>query len=65
MMTKPEIPETAGTGSNVLLTGVILLANVDFAGLTDYALKAVIGGGIWLAFKLASDYLETKIKKGK
>ena len=35
-------------GSNIFLTGCILCANLDVAGLMDYALKAFIGGAIWL-----------------
>jgi hypothetical protein len=56
---------TESTGSHVLLTGCILLANLDFAGLFDYALKAVVGGGIWLGFKMAADYLERKRTNAK
>ncbi|MBK7763677.1 MAG: hypothetical protein IPI46_09930 [Bacteroidetes bacterium] len=58
---KPQTP--IDSGSNMFLTGAILLANFDFNGLTDYALKAVIGGAIWMTFRLASDYLSNKIKK--
>jgi hypothetical protein len=50
-------------GSNVFLTGAILLANFDVSGLTDYALKALVGGAIWMAFRLIADYFSTKIKK--
>jgi len=49
--------------SNVLLTGCIFLANLDFAGLANYALKAVIGGGIWLGYKLTADFIERKRQK--
>lgn len=51
------------TGSSIFLTGFILLANLDFAGLMEYALKAAIGGGIWLCYKAAADYIDRK-KKG-
>jgi hypothetical protein len=51
------------TSSNVFLTGTILLANLDFAGLADYALKALIGGAIWLGYKMTADYMERKRKK--
>lgn len=50
------------TSSSILLTGVVFLANLDFVGLLDYALKAGIGGAIWLGFKLSADYLERKRK---
>jgi len=36
------------SGSNMLLTGCIFLANIDLTGLVDYAVKAFIGGGILL-----------------
>ena len=48
------------TSSNVFLTGCILLANLDFTGLLDYAVKAVIGGAIWLGYKVTADYIERK-----
>jgi hypothetical protein len=51
------------SGSNIFLTGCILLANLDFAGLMDYAIKALIGGAIWLGYKAAADYIERKRKK--
>ncbi len=50
--------KTDNTSQSIFLTGFILLANLDFAGLLDYGLKAAIGGGIWLAFKLAADKIE-------
>lgn len=46
--------------SNVLLPGTILLANIDMAGLFEYALKAAVGGGIWLAYKITAEYLERR-----
>ena len=53
------------TSSNILLTGCIFLANLDFAGLLDYAVKAIIGGGIWLAYKVTADYIDRKRSKAK
>ena len=53
------------TSSNVFLTGFIFLANLDFAGLFDYALKALIGGGIWLGYKMTADYIDRKRSKAK
>ncbi len=52
-------------GSNMLLTGCIFLANIDITGLLDYAVKAFIGGGIWLGFKMTADYIERKRSKVK
>jgi hypothetical protein len=55
-------PDTSFTNSssNMLLTGAIFLANLDFAGLADYAIKAAIGGAIWLGYKLTADYIDRK-----
>lgn len=50
------------SGSNIFLTGCILFANLDVAGLMDYALKALIGGAIWLGYKVSADYIERKRK---
>lgn len=51
------------SSSNIFLTGFILLANLDFAGLADYALKALIGGAIWLGYKMTADYIGRKKRK--
>ncbi len=58
-----QIQSDHSASSNIFLTGTILLANLDFAGLADYALKALIGGAIWLGYKMTSDYIERKKKK--
>lgn len=55
-----QIQTEDSTSSSVLLTGCIFLANLDVTGFVDYAIKAVIGGGIWLAYKMSADYLERK-----
>ncbi|MBI3518067.1 MAG: hypothetical protein HY062_01750 [Bacteroidetes bacterium] len=49
--------------SNIFLTGTILMANIDYSGLMDYAVKALIGGVIWMGFKIAGDYFSEKMKK--
>jgi hypothetical protein len=49
--------------SNMFLTGTILLANLDYSGLADYALKALVGGVIWMAFKVTGDYISERLKK--
>lgn len=51
-----------GTG-NMLLTASILFANIDYSGLADYAIKAFVGGAIWMAFKVGGEFLSNKIKK--
>jgi hypothetical protein len=61
---KMENTKNESSSSNIFLTGIILLANLDFAGLMDYAVKALIGGAIWLGYKMTADYIERKkIKK--
>lgn len=57
-----EVKALNDTSSHVLLTGSILLANLDYSGLMDYAIKAIIGGAIWMGFKLSADYLTNKKK---
>jgi hypothetical protein len=49
--------------SNMFLTGTILLANMDYSGLMDYAVKALIGGAIWMGFKIAGELLGERMKK--
>lgn len=53
------------TASSTFLTGAILFANVDYSGLGGYAIKAAIGGAIWMIFKLAGDYLSNKLLNRK
>ena len=60
-----ETKTTDSTSSNIFLTGAIFLANLDFAGLLDYAVKAVVGGAIWLGYKITADYIERKRNKNK
>lgn len=54
--------KTENTSQSIFLTGIILLANLDFAGLLEYGLKATIGGGIWLIFKMAADKIDRNRK---
>lgn len=49
--------------SSLFLTGTILLANMDYSSLMDYAVKALIGGAIWMGFKIAGDYISEKTRK--
>ena len=51
--------------SQAFLTGTILFANLDYSALEAYALKAIIGGAIWMVFKLAGDYLSSKLLSKK
>jgi len=51
----------------VFLLGAIfnILANTDFSNLLDYTLKALIGGFIWLLYKLIADYISARSKSKK
>ena len=51
--------------ASLVLYGAIQFANIDYTGVWDYAVKALIGGVIWLGFKLAADYINNKMRKGK
>jgi hypothetical protein len=63
---KMEKSQTSDTSSSSLfLTGTILLANMDYSGLMDYAIKAVVGGAIWMAYKIAGDFFSNKMGKKK
>jgi hypothetical protein len=55
----------ADSTSQTFLAGTILFANVDYSGFGGYAIKAVIGGLIWMVFKLAGDYLSNKLLEKK
>jgi len=61
---KPQIITTADS-STALLTGTIFLANFDYSGFADYAIKAAIGGVVWMAFKIGTDYISFRIKNPK
>lgn len=53
------------SSSSLFLTGTILLANMDYTGLMDYAIKAAVGGAIWMAYKIAGDFFSNKMGKKK
>lgn len=53
------------SASSTFLTGAILFANIDVSGLTAYAVKAAIGGAIWMVFKLAGDLISHKMLSKK
>jgi hypothetical protein len=54
---------TDSTSSNIFLTGIMLFANMDFTGYIDYAVKAVIGGAIWLGYKITAEHMDRKKKE--
>ena len=60
-----ETQQHNDSNSNLFLTGSILLANMDYSGLTDYAIKAIIGGVIWMGFKIAGEWISNKVTNRK
>jgi hypothetical protein len=49
--------------SGMFLYLVILFANIDYKGLLDYCLKALLGGLIWFGYKVIGEYYIIKIRK--
>jgi hypothetical protein len=49
---------------SVFLLGVALnlIAAIDYTSLLDYGLKAILGGVIWLGFKILGEYIARKIQ---
>jgi len=62
MEIKPQHTSASDSSTSIFLTGAVLFANLDSTGLAEYALKAAIGGLIWMTFKIASDYVSDKIR---
>lgn len=48
--------------SNLFLYGAVMFAGIDYKGVLDYGIKAVLGGLVWFGFKLLQDYYSVKIK---
>ncbi|HSZ71415.1 MAG TPA: hypothetical protein VK750_01985 [Cytophagaceae bacterium] len=59
---------SSDSNTTIFLLGAILnlLASTEWGDLIDYSIKALIGGVIWLIFKVISNYLSHKLtgKKG-
>lgn len=51
--------------NNIFLTAAIILASLDYPDLADYAIKAAIGGLLWMLFKLAAEFIANKNKWNK
>ena len=49
--------------SSMFLYLAILLANIDYKGLLDYCLKAMLGGLILFAYKIVGEHYILKIRK--
>jgi hypothetical protein len=48
--------------SNLFLYAAIMVANIDYKGVADYVIKAVLGGAVWFGFKLLQDHYSEKVK---
>jgi uncharacterized membrane protein YciS (DUF1049 family) len=42
---------------------IVTLANIDYVGVIDYALKAILGSAVWFGFRVMGDYYTQKIKR--
>lgn len=49
--------------SGMFLYLVILFANIDYVGVLDYCLKALLGGAIWFVYKIIAEYYLLKVRK--
>ena len=49
--------------SNLFLYGTIMFANIDYKGVLDYGIKAIIGGAVWFGFKVLQDYYSVKARE--
>lgn len=49
--------------SQTMLYLLIIVANIDYIGILDYCIKAVLGSAIWFGFKLLADRYEAKNKR--
>lgn len=48
--------------SSLFLYGAIMFANIDYVGIADYLIKAILGGAVWFAFKLMQDYYSVRVR---
>jgi hypothetical protein len=59
-----KLLQHVNTGDNggLFLYGAIMFANIDYVGVMDYVIKAVLGGAVWFGFKLLQEYYSLRIK---
>lgn len=53
-----EQVQTNYTG--VMLYLMIAIANINYSGLLDYALQAIVGGVVWFGFKVLGDWYDRR-----
>jgi hypothetical protein len=39
-----------------------MFANIDYVGIVDYVIKAVLGAAVWYGFKFLQEYFSTKMR---
>jgi hypothetical protein len=55
--------QSSDNTSNLLLYGTFMFTNIDYNGIVDYLIKAVLGAIVWFGFKLIQDYYSEKIRE--
>lgn len=56
---------TSLRGDDLMLTICIWSANIDYNGLLQSGLTAMIGGAIWFGFKIGSEFFMNWLKNRK
>jgi hypothetical protein len=49
--------------SPTILYLIIVFANIDYVGVLDYSIKAIIGSAVWFGFRALGDFTSQKIKR--
>jgi hypothetical protein len=49
--------------SPAILYLIIVFANIDYVGVIDYSIQAIIGSAVWFGFRVIGDYTSQKIKR--
>lgn len=60
-----HVPSPSIGNSKIFLIGALIstLLDMDWMSLVEYSIKAVVGGMIWLGFKIASDWVSWRVNK--
>jgi len=48
--------------SSLVLYGTFMFTNLDYIGILDYLIKAILGGVVWFGLKLIADYFTVRVK---
>ncbi len=49
--------------STLFVYGSFMFANIDYVGLLDYVIKAILGAVVWFAFKVIQEHYSAKLRK--